>query len=303
MRASFALAAALAFAAAPAGADVKAGVDAWARGDFKAAVAQWRGPAIAGDPDAQFNLAQAYKLGRGVPTDVAAAELWYAKAAAQGHVQAEDNYGLALFQNGRARAAIPYLEKSAGRGEPRAQYILGTMLFNGADIEKDWPRAYALTSRAARAGLPQAAQSLGQMDTFLSPADRREGLALAQRMAGADPTPPDPPTLSGDPSRPPVVPSPPPARPAHAAQPGSPAPSRIASGEWRLQLGAFGEPGNARRLWSQVAGRFPGRSVSYVTAGALTRVLVGPFASRGEAAAACAALKPCVPLRRPVANP
>ena len=52
--------------AAPALADVKAGVDAWARGDYAAAVKEWRGPATAGDADAQFNLAQAYRLGRGV---------------------------------------------------------------------------------------------------------------------------------------------------------------------------------------------------------------------------------------------
>ena len=51
-------------------ADVKAGVDAWARGDYPAAVRQWQGPADKGDADAQFNLGQAYKLGRGVPTDL-----------------------------------------------------------------------------------------------------------------------------------------------------------------------------------------------------------------------------------------
>ena len=87
--------------AAPAGAQaVKAGVDAWTRGDFAGAVAQWRGPAVAGDADAQFNLGQAYKLGRGVPLDPALAESWFRKAALQGHPQAEDNYGFALFQAG-----------------------------------------------------------------------------------------------------------------------------------------------------------------------------------------------------------
>ena len=54
----------------PAFADVKDGVDAWTRGDFARAVKEWRGPALKGDPDAQFNLAQAYKLGRGVPADL-----------------------------------------------------------------------------------------------------------------------------------------------------------------------------------------------------------------------------------------
>ena len=87
-------------AAVPAHADVKAGVDAWTAGDFAGAVREWAGPAAQGDPDAQFNMGQAYRLGRGVETDVEQAEALYAKAAAQGHVKAADNYGLLLFQRG-----------------------------------------------------------------------------------------------------------------------------------------------------------------------------------------------------------
>lgn len=81
-------------------ADVKDGVDAWSRGDYTAAVREWKEPAAKGDPDAQFNLAQAYKLGRGVKQDTAKAESLYEQAAAQGHLQAADNYGLMLFQRG-----------------------------------------------------------------------------------------------------------------------------------------------------------------------------------------------------------
>ena len=75
-----------ALGAVPAAADVKAGVDAWSRGDYASAIDQWRPLAIAGDADAQFNLAQAYKLGRGVTLDPALAESWFRKAALQGHV-------------------------------------------------------------------------------------------------------------------------------------------------------------------------------------------------------------------------
>lgn len=170
--------------AAPALADVKAGVDAWSAGDFRKAVSEWRGPAVAGDADAQFNLGQAYKLGRGVPVDPALAESWFRKAALQGHVQAQDNYGLALFQSDRKAEALPWLEKSVARGEPRAQLVLGTMLFNGdGGVARDYPRAYALLSRAAAAGLPSATQTLAQMDAYITPADRERGTALAQTYA------------------------------------------------------------------------------------------------------------------------
>lgn len=169
--------------ASPALADVKAGVDAWSRGDYTAAVAQWRGPAIAGDADAQFNLGQAYKLGRGVPVDLAQAEQWYAKAAASGHPMASDNYGLILYQQGKRGAALPWLEKSAARDERRAELILGTMLFNGDNVPKDEVRAYALISRSSQQGLSQGSTTLAQMDGFLTPEQRQQGSALATRIA------------------------------------------------------------------------------------------------------------------------
>jgi len=168
--------------AAPAMADTKAGVDAWNRGDYKAAVDEWRRAAIAGDPDAQFNLGQAYKLGRGVPVDLPMAESWYRKAALQGHAQAEDNYGLALFQDGKRAEAAPWLEKSVARGEPRAELVLGTMLFNGDGVERDWVRAYALMTRSSGAGLPQGSQTLAEMDKYIPADQRQQGIELAHRM-------------------------------------------------------------------------------------------------------------------------
>ena len=120
---ALALVGALALAAAPAMADVKAGVDAWSRGDFAAAVAAWQGPAARGDADAEFNLAQAYRLGRGVKTDMAMAEALFGKAAAQGHIHASDYYGLLLFQRGERAKALPFITAAADRGEPRAQYL------------------------------------------------------------------------------------------------------------------------------------------------------------------------------------
>jgi TPR repeat protein len=69
-------------------AGVKEGVDAWQAGNFGAAVKEWRPLADQGDSDAQFNLGQAYKLGRGVPADLRIAQSWYEKAAQQGHAPA-----------------------------------------------------------------------------------------------------------------------------------------------------------------------------------------------------------------------
>jgi cell division septation protein DedD len=324
----------LVIAGAPALADTKAGVDAWNRGDYVTAVAEWRKAAIAGDPDAQFNLAQAYKLGRGVPVDLPMAESWYRKAALQGHPQAEDNYGLALFQEGKRDDAVPWLEKAVARGEPRAQLVLGTMLFNGDAVPRDWVRAYALLLRSSAAGLPQGSQTLAEMDKYIPDAQRQQGIALARQyeqqvgrpgygaeIAGGGSTPARPSigTIDVPPSntgttypqpgkppkgKPPVIAAAPPpnyvprpiAAPPAPPQP-APKPAPVATaGGWRVQLGAFGDANNARKLWSEVGVRFQGRQASFVKAGALTKVLVGPYRSRAEAANACGAVKPCVPV-------
>ena len=60
-----------------------------------------------------------------------------------------------------------------------------------------------------------------------------------------------------------------------------------------MQLGAFGVPGNAERLWSRVRSRaeLAGRRKLLVPAGSLTRLLAGGFASQDQAAAACGKLK------------
>jgi cell division septation protein DedD len=167
----------------PALADVKDGVDAWTRGDYTAAVGQWKGPAESGDADAQFNLAQAYKLGRGVKQDLAKAEELFGKAADHGHMQASDNYGLLLFQRGERAKAMPYLIAASDRGDPRAQYLLGIAHFNGDNVPKDWVRAYALVSLAQQAGLSQASGALAQMDQHIPLEQRQQSVALAQELS------------------------------------------------------------------------------------------------------------------------
>lgn len=285
-------------------ADVPAGSAAWARGDYREAVAQWRGPAVAGDAVAQFNLGQAYKLGRGVPVDPTLAEGWFRKAALQGLAQGEDNYGLALFQAGKRADALPWLEKSAGRGEPRCQLVLGTMLFNGDGSPRDYPRAYALITRAAAAGLPSASQTLAEMDGYITPADRERGTALADQYAHATPAAPTPGIVrvtdvpaARVPEDKPVVadlpratPTPRATRPTVAVKPAPvrPAPVVTAKGGFRAQLGAFKDKANAEALWSRVKGKMTGAAPAYVAGGGVTRLQATGFPTRAAAEAACA---------------
>jgi len=299
---------------------VRAGVDAWAAGNYEEAIRQWRPLADAGDADAQFNLAQAYKLGRGVPVNNNLAEQWYERAARRGHEEAGANLGLILFQNGRRRDAMPYLQRAAERGDPRAQYVYGTALFNGDVVARDHPRAYAMMSRAAAEGLPPAIQQLREMEQHISEEDRARGTELAQTLARGLPTAAEPMVtgaVTGQPRQsqpriattevPPSAPPrarPAPPRQAPVAEAPRAAPPRVApaglataGGRWRIQLGAFSSEANARRAWGAVSARLPGLQPHFVRAGAVFRLQAGPLANRGAADRACAAARQaCFPV-------
>lgn len=165
--------------AVPALADTKAGVEAWTRGDYPVAIKEWQAGTTRGDADAIFNLGQAYKLGKGVKQDLTRAEQLFAQAAAMGHLQASDNYGLLLFQRGDHARALPYIRAAADRGDPRALYLLGIAHFNGDMVPKDWVRAYALVGLARQQGLAQAGPALAQMDQYIPMEQRQQGVQLA----------------------------------------------------------------------------------------------------------------------------
>jgi cell division septation protein DedD len=280
--------------------EVKAGIEAWLSGDHAGAIRRWKPLAERGDADAQFNIGQAYRYGRGVPLDLKAAQGWFEKAAAKGHGQATANLGLLLFQNGQRAQAMPWVKKAADAGDPRAQYVLGTALFNGDIIGKDWPRAYALMHLAAGQGLPPAATNLEQMDKLVPLADRQKGLQLAKQL---DQKRPAPVVLAARASKaaPQITRTDlPPSKPAQAAPAPKPAAAKAAAaaarpaGGWRVQLGAFSSAANAQRQWGTLKGKvgsFASLQPNFVAAGSVTRLQAGPVPNRAAADKLCAAAK------------
>jgi TPR repeat protein len=293
---------------------VEEGFKAWDAGRHEEAVRFWRVLADRGDGDAQFALGHAYRLGRGVPQNLNLAEQWYERAARNGHQEAQAMYGVILFQNGRRREALPYIERGAANGDPRAQYVLGTVLFNGDYLPADHPRAYALMTRAAAQGLPQAESHLREMNQHISAEDRARGSQLARAMLNQPPARmAEASTMPSATGRPRAGSAPaasaavqPPARsqpitPAPAArprpvnppvtQPGAAQAPVPATGRWRIQLGAFSSEANARRAWTSVSGRLSGLQPYYIRAGALTRLQAGPLADRAAAERSCASVR------------
>ncbi|MCL6740362.1 SPOR domain-containing protein [Sphingomonas sp. RB56-2] len=292
------LALAIASVALPAWAQsVRSGIEAWQKGDVAGAVAIWRPLAEKGDPDAAFNLGQAYRLGKGVPVDLAQAQKWLEQAARKGHVDAQATLGLLLFQNGNRVSGMRWLKSAAEAGEPRAMLVVGTALYNGDGVNQDPVTAYAYVSRAAAKGLAPAQATLADMDAVMPLEQRQKGVALAQVMAGPPNVSPTPTaTTKRAPGKSAVVKTAPPkpAPPKAAAA----MPAVTANGKWRIQLGAFGQKKSAEALFGKLSGKLGGRQAYYVPAGSVVRLQVGPFESRSAASAACAGLspQPCFPV-------
>ncbi|HWC57258.1 MAG TPA: SPOR domain-containing protein [Sphingomicrobium sp.] len=282
---------------------MKSGIEAWQHSDYSGAVAIWRPLAEKGDADAEFNLGQAYRLGRGVPINLAAAKTWFERAAGQGHVDAQTTLGLLLFQNGDQAEALKWLKKAADQDEPRALLVYGTALVNGDSVTQDPVLGYAYVSRAAAQGLEPAKETLKQLDQVIPLSDRKRGVEMARQLAKAAPAPSSalqktatkPSQIAAaKPAKEPPAKTPPKAqsKPAPVSAAVAPAPS----GAWRIQLGAFSQRGNAEALYRKVSGNraLAGRKPIYVAAGTVTRLQVGPFGSKAAAESACKALGvPC----------
>jgi len=105
-------------------ADFKAGWQAYQRGDFAGALAEWQPLAEAGDARAQFNLGVMYDEGRGVALDRKAAMAWWTCAGWNGDAMAQHNLALAHIAGDGIEqdydAARRWLEQAAESGLSRS---------------------------------------------------------------------------------------------------------------------------------------------------------------------------------------
>lgn len=267
---------------------IRDGIAAWERGDDAEAVRLWLPHAEAGDPDAQFNLAQAYRLGRGVPADPARAVELYRRAAVQGHVAAAANYGIMLYAEGEQARAMPLLVRAADAGDARARYVVGLAHFNGDLLPRDWPRAYALVMLAADAGLHPAKSAMSRMEAHLQPAQMEEGRALAVFMASS--------AAAGEAQAGGIASELPVSRTvaqAAALPSDNPPADAVPASPVLLQLGAFAGPDNAEGLRARLE-REPslrGYTIAVQRTGRLAVVTAHGFADLATAQAVCRELQ------------
>lgn len=123
--------------------------------------------ARAGNPTAQFELANLYAAGRGVERDPGAAATWYRAAALQGNTVAASNLGV-LYANGTGvpqndAEAVNWFRKAAEAGYAGGKSNLGSMYIAGRGL----PQSDALGAKwvlpAAQEGIPEAQYALGTL--------------------------------------------------------------------------------------------------------------------------------------------
>jgi TPR repeat protein len=151
----------------PATAGFEQGTAAFARQDYATAYQEWRVPAEAGDPLAQYNLGVLYEAGQGVAQDPVEAAKWYRLAADQGLGSAQYNLGLAaLLGRGHGqddKAAAKWFEAAGAQGVALAQYNLGVLYASGRGVAQDSGESVKWTSLAAKQGVASAQYNLGVM--------------------------------------------------------------------------------------------------------------------------------------------
>ncbi len=119
-----------------------------------------------GDPEAQCDLGDMYRNGRGVEKDLTQAEYWYQKAADQNSARGQFKMGTLYDGRGKeidyAKAMSWYL-KSAEQGYVDAQTNIGLMYQYGDGVPVDYDKALQWYFKAVAGGDAGAQNNLGVM--------------------------------------------------------------------------------------------------------------------------------------------
>jgi uncharacterized protein len=145
--------------------DVKAGYDAYKVGEYSKAIKLFMGQAAKGDKVAQFAMGKIYQEGTGLESsNLALAEEYYRKAAAQGHEAAKFNLAAILLNDpNRVLEGVKQLKDSAAAGSSRAQVTLGQLYASGQGVTQNLETAKEMFTKAAEKGEPDAYLLLAQM--------------------------------------------------------------------------------------------------------------------------------------------
>lgn len=182
---TFALAAAVAAAATALTGPLAAGdgMQAFERGDYKAALQVWRPFAEQGSARAQYNLSIMLEKGLGLEKNPDMALKWLSLAADSGSLLAQrrlaDMYDTGTGVAKNLKLAHKWYLASARQGDVNCQRRIGFMYATAQGISQDMPRAYQWFSVAAQSGDEKAKKILSLLVADMTPKNIDEGKKLA----------------------------------------------------------------------------------------------------------------------------
>ena len=149
------------------------GAAAFKRGDYRAAMEDWRG--LTTDAMVQNDFGIMYKDGKGVPQNYATAVQWFSRSAAAGNSLGQNNLG-GMYRDGIGvnrdyARAITFFRAAAQQGNAAAQVNLGLMLGQGQGVRPNYVSAYMWFDLAAQQGVAQAVSYRTQVRQHMSAND------------------------------------------------------------------------------------------------------------------------------------
>jgi uncharacterized protein len=164
--------------------DFNAGLAAAERGDYVAALREWKPLAEQGHAGAQNNLGVIYEHGHSVAQDRAAAARLFRLAAEQGYARAQSNLGV-MYEQGHGVAqdyaeAVRWYRLAAEQGIDHAQYFLGLMYGKGQGVAKDDVLAHMWINIAAANGIKNAVEARDILDPMMTSTDLSESQRRAR---------------------------------------------------------------------------------------------------------------------------
>ena len=164
--------------------DIEAGYEAYRRGEFAAALHEFRPLAEQGDARAQAMLGIMYFEGWSVPEDDAEAAKWIRIAAEWEEAEAQFNLGM-MYAKGEGvpeddAEAAKWYRKAAEQGLSVAQYFLGYMYEFGEGVPQDDVAAYAWYSLAAASGDEDGRENRDSIKRKLTPSQIDRGQVMVR---------------------------------------------------------------------------------------------------------------------------
>ena len=159
------------------------GFKAYQSGDFATAIKETKPLAEKGDVESQWLLGSSYANAQPPIQDLDEAEKWIRKAAEQGHIGAMvDMAQLNLFYKPTKdeKTAILWYQKAADRGQPEAQFMIGSYHYSGKQgLPRDNVKAYTWWLLSAAQGHSLAKLMLEKSKDKIS----KEEISKAKQLA------------------------------------------------------------------------------------------------------------------------